>query len=87
MVLYTNDAVEVRFSDNSRLHILPCGTSFTYHTAQDGHPVHGKLDRVINFVLSIPGFCLFKRGVTVCNCTFVLATLGMPAYKGIGNYE
>ena len=42
MVLYTNDAVEVRYTDGSRLHVLPCGTSFSYHVPQDAHPIHGK---------------------------------------------
>ncbi|KAL3846781.1 hypothetical protein ACJMK2_017739 [Sinanodonta woodiana] len=42
MVLYTNDAVEVRYSDGSRLHLTPCGSTFFYHTATDGsHPVAG----------------------------------------------
>ncbi|KAK3603768.1 hypothetical protein CHS0354_023387 [Potamilus streckersoni] len=42
MVLYTNDAVEVRYSDGSRFHLTPCGSTFYYHTAADGsHPVAG----------------------------------------------
>ncbi|XP_052271990.1 uncharacterized protein C5orf34 homolog [Dreissena polymorpha] len=41
MVLYSNDATEVRYSDGSRLHVLPCGSSFTHHCMQDAHPVHG----------------------------------------------
>ncbi|XP_053404672.1 uncharacterized protein C5orf34 homolog [Mercenaria mercenaria] len=42
MVLYTNDAVEVRYKDGSRLHVLPCGTGFTYNKSQeDAHPVNG----------------------------------------------
>lgn len=42
MVLYTNDAVEVRYSDGSRLHVLPCGTAFSFHWPQDGaHPANG----------------------------------------------
>ena len=42
MVLYTNDAVEVRYTDGSRLHILPCGSAFSYYVPQDAHPIHGK---------------------------------------------
>ena len=42
MVLYTNDAVEVRYTDGSRLHILPCGSAFSYYSPQDEHPIHGK---------------------------------------------
>ena len=42
MVLYTNDAVEVRYTDGSRLHILPCGSAFSYYSPQDAHPIHGK---------------------------------------------
>ncbi|KAL4220206.1 hypothetical protein ACF0H5_020614 [Mactra antiquata] len=42
MVLYTNDAVEVRYSDGSRLQVLPCGTSFTYSKPRpESHPSIG----------------------------------------------
>ena len=42
MVLYSNDAVEVRYTDGSRLHVLPCGTTFIYYSPTDGHAVHGE---------------------------------------------
>jgi hypothetical protein len=42
MVLYTNDAVEVRYKDGSRLNILPCGSAFTYcKPHEDSHPANG----------------------------------------------
>jgi len=44
MVLYTNDAVEVRYSDGSCLQVASCGSTFVHHESPGEiiHPVHGK---------------------------------------------
>ncbi|KAK7489354.1 hypothetical protein BaRGS_00019462 [Batillaria attramentaria] len=43
MVLYTNDAVEVRYSDGSRLQLSPCGASMFHQDAptDETHPLRG----------------------------------------------
>ncbi|OWF52201.1 hypothetical protein KP79_PYT20100 [Mizuhopecten yessoensis] len=48
MVLYTNDAVEVRYSDGSCLKMAPCGSTFVHHQSpgETIHPAHGM--KVIN---------------------------------------
>ncbi|XP_033760537.1 uncharacterized protein C5orf34 homolog [Pecten maximus] len=43
MVLYTNDAIEVRYSDGSCLKMSPCGSTFVHHQSpgETIHPAHG----------------------------------------------
>ncbi|XP_041359472.1 uncharacterized protein C5orf34 homolog isoform X2 [Gigantopelta aegis] len=43
MVIYTSDAVEVRYSDGSRLELSPCGSVIKHHKKQDDHvhPISG----------------------------------------------
>ena len=43
-VLSTNDAVEVSFSDGSRLELSPCGSAFAHHALanQDDHALKGQ---------------------------------------------
>ncbi|XP_062612767.1 uncharacterized protein C5orf34-like [Saccostrea cucullata] len=43
MVLYSNDAVEVRYSDQSCLQVAPCGSTFVHHESPKEvlHPAHG----------------------------------------------
>ena len=43
MTLFTDDAVEVRYSDQSCLQLSPCGSTFVHHESpgQLIHPAHG----------------------------------------------
>lgn len=43
MVLYTNDAIEVRYSDGSCLKMSACGSTFVHHQSpgETIHPAHG----------------------------------------------
>ncbi|XP_060071260.1 uncharacterized protein C5orf34 homolog [Ylistrum balloti] len=43
MVLYTNDATEVRYSDGSCLRMAPCGSTFVHYQnpGETIHPAHG----------------------------------------------
>lgn len=44
MTLFTDDAVEVRYSDQSCLQLSPCGSTFVHHESpgQLIHPAHGR---------------------------------------------
>ncbi|KAJ8309765.1 hypothetical protein KUTeg_011630 [Tegillarca granosa] len=44
MVLYSNDAVEVRYSDGSCLQVAPCGSTFVHHESP-GETIHPAHDR------------------------------------------
>ncbi|BFZ00322.1 hypothetical protein BsWGS_03360 [Bradybaena similaris] len=48
MVLYSNDAVEIRYSDGSRLELSPCGSSFIHVDPQNtgGYSRYGRLRKV-----------------------------------------
>ena len=52
-VLYESDAVDVSYSDNSRLQVAPCGTTFVFtQPPTDGvHPLHG--ESIISILLII----------------------------------
>lgn len=53
MVLYSNDAVEVRYSDGSCLQVAPCGSTFVHHESpgETIHPAHGI--NIYNAALSV----------------------------------
>ena len=61
MVIYTNDAVEVRYSDGSRLQLSPCGSSM-YHQDPPSEDLPHPLAGVCTHV------CV---AVFVCVCTYV----------------
>ena len=44
MVIYTSDAVEVRYSDGSRLELSPCGSVVQHHDTYNhqAHPLAGQ---------------------------------------------
>ncbi|XP_046568879.1 uncharacterized protein C5orf34 homolog [Haliotis rubra] len=56
MVLYTNDAVEVRYADGSSLQLSPCGASVLHHDRPEAgqHPVAGlrKIQQRCRYVTS-----------------------------------
>lgn len=55
MVLYSNDAVEVRYVDQSCLQVAPCGSTFVHHESPKEviHPAHGMCLKVIFFQLKV----------------------------------
>ncbi|XP_050398660.2 uncharacterized protein C5orf34 homolog [Patella vulgata] len=56
MVLYSNDGVEVRYNDKTRLQISPCGSTLTHFDNPDAgtHPLYGttKVQQRVRFVTS-----------------------------------
>ena len=43
LVLFDNDAVDVTYSDGTRLQVAPCASAFAHHqpAGADVHPMHG----------------------------------------------
>jgi hypothetical protein len=60
MVLYSNDAVEVRYVDQSCLQVAPCGSTFVHHQSPKEviHPAHGMCVELIVMALVHPSACL-----------------------------
>ena len=79
MVIYTNDAVEVRYSDGSRLQLSPCGSSM-YHQDPPSedlpHPLAGVCTHacVCRCVCVRVYVCVL---LCVCVCVCVLVIMSM----------